>query len=72
MNLKAVRPDFEIKHLREIFIQDLKKLETEGYDAIVLAAAGLKRTGLADKNYRVSKWRSISTCTCTRCFIYSM
>lgn len=42
MNLKAVRPDFEIKHLRGNIHTRLKKLETEDYDAIVLAAAGLK------------------------------
>ena len=49
MNLKAIRPDFEIKHLRGNIHTRLKKLEIEDYDAIVLAAAGLKRTGLADK-----------------------
>lgn len=49
MNLKAVRPDFEIKHLRGNIHTRLKKLETEDYDAIILAAAGLKRTGMADK-----------------------
>ena len=49
MNLKAIRPDFEIKHLRGNIHTRLKKLETEDYDAIVLAAAGLKRTGLTDK-----------------------
>ena len=49
MNLKAVRPDFEIKHLRGNIHTRLNKLETEDYDAIVLAAAGLKRVGLTDK-----------------------
>ena len=49
MNLKAIRPDFEIKHLRGNIHTRLKKLETEDYDAIILAAAGLKRTGMADK-----------------------
>ena len=49
MNLKAVRPDFEIKHLRGNIYTRLNKLETEDYDAIVLAAAGLKRVGLTDK-----------------------
>ena len=49
MNLKAIRPDFEIKHLRGNIHTRLKKLETENYDAIILAAAGLKRTGMADK-----------------------
>ena len=49
MNLKTIRPDFEIKHLRGNIHTRLKKLETEDYDAIILAAAGLKRTGMADK-----------------------
>ena len=49
MNLKAIRPDFEIKHLRGNIHTRLKKLETEDYDAIILAAAGLKRTGMSDK-----------------------
>ena len=49
MNLKAIRPDFEIKHLRGNIHTRLKKLKTEDYDAIILAAAGLKRTGMADK-----------------------
>ena len=49
MNLKAIRPDFEIKHLRGNIHTRLKKLETEDYDAIILAAAGLKRVGLTDK-----------------------
>ena len=49
MNLKAIRPDFEIKHLRGNIHTRLNKLETEDYDAIILAAAGLKRTGMADK-----------------------
>ena len=49
MNLKAIRPDFEIKHLRGNIHTRLKKLETEDYDAIILAAAGLKRTRMADK-----------------------
>ena len=49
MNLKAIRPDFDIKHLRGNIHTRLKKLETEDYDAIILAAAGLKRTGMADK-----------------------
>ena len=49
MNMKAVREDLEIKHLRGNIHTRLKKLEEEDYDAIVLAAAGLKRVGLADK-----------------------
>ncbi|MDO4689701.1 MAG: hydroxymethylbilane synthase [Fusobacterium sp.] len=49
MNMKTVREDLEIKHLRGNIHTRLKKLEEEDYDAIVLAAAGLKRVGLADR-----------------------
>jgi len=41
------RPDLEVVHLRGNVDTRLKKLETEGLDAIILAAAGLKRLGLA-------------------------
>lgn len=43
--LLQVRPDLEIKWIRGNIDTRLKKLETEGYDAIILAAAGLKRMG---------------------------
>lgn len=49
MNLKDVREDLEIKHLRGNIHTRLKKLEEEDYDAIILAAAGLKRVGLEEK-----------------------
>lgn len=49
MNMKAVREDLEIKHLRGNIHTRLKKLEEDDYDAIVLAAAGLKRVGLVDR-----------------------
>ncbi|MFP7493446.1 hydroxymethylbilane synthase [Terribacillus saccharophilus] len=44
----AVRPDIEIKSIRGNIDTRLKKLETEDFDAIVLAAAGLKRMGWSD------------------------
>ena len=47
--LKSLRPDFEIVSLRGNLDTRLRKLETENLDAIVLAAAGLKRLGLADR-----------------------
>jgi hydroxymethylbilane synthase len=41
-----VRPDLEIKPLRGNLDTRLRKLDTEDLDAIVLAAAGVKRLGL--------------------------
>ncbi|WP_203361591.1 hydroxymethylbilane synthase [Bacillus sp. REN10] len=41
----AVRPDLEIKWIRGNIDTRLAKLETEEYDAIILAAAGLARMG---------------------------
>lgn len=48
-NIKQLRPDLEIKALRGNIHTRLKKLEEGHYDAIVLAAAGLKRVGLEEK-----------------------
>jgi hydroxymethylbilane synthase len=42
-----VRPDLRIEPLRGNLDTRLRKLDEGGYDAIVLAAAGLKRLGLA-------------------------
>ena len=44
--LKALRPDLHIEPLRGNLDTRLRKLDEGGYDAIVLAAAGLKRLGL--------------------------
>jgi len=46
--LLHVRPDLDICDLRGNVNTRLKKLETENFAAIVLAAAGLKRLGLAE------------------------
>lgn len=46
MNLKNLRDDLVIKQLRGNIHTRLNKLKTEDYDAILLAAAGLKRVGL--------------------------
>src|SRR6202035_5419145 len=43
--LKAVRPDLDIHPLRGNVDTRLRKLEQGEYDAIILAAAGLKRLG---------------------------
>jgi hydroxymethylbilane synthase len=47
--LKAERPDLRIEPLRGNLDTRLRKLDEGGYDAIVLAAAGLVRLGLADR-----------------------
>ncbi|GAA6119940.1 hydroxymethylbilane synthase [Acidovorax sp. FG27] len=47
--LQALRPDLKIQPLRGNLDTRLRKLDEGQYDAIVLAAAGLKRLGLADR-----------------------
>ncbi len=47
--LKALRPDIEIRDLRGNVGTRLGKLDDGQYDAIILAAAGVKRLGLADR-----------------------
>ncbi|WP_374566602.1 hydroxymethylbilane synthase [Ideonella sp.] len=49
VQLKALRPDLRIEPLRGNLDTRLRKLDEGGYDAIVLAAAGLKRLGLANR-----------------------
>lgn len=51
--LKHLRPDLEILPLRGNLDTRLKKLETEGLDAVVLAAAGLRRMEL---DHRVTQY----------------
>ncbi|MFZ4478570.1 MAG: hydroxymethylbilane synthase [Rhodoferax sp.] len=47
--LRALRPDLRIEPLRGNLDTRLRKLDEGLYDAIVLAAAGLKRLGLAQR-----------------------
>ncbi|RYY98164.1 MAG: hydroxymethylbilane synthase, partial [Comamonadaceae bacterium] len=47
--LRALRPDLRIEPLRGNLDTRLRKLDDGGYDGIVLAAAGLKRLGLATR-----------------------
>ena len=47
--LLHARPDLSIVPLRGNLDTRLRKLETEGLDAIVLAAAGIRRLGLSDR-----------------------
>lgn len=49
VQLKASRPDLVFEDLRGNVDTRLRKLEEGQYDAIVLAAAGVKRLGVADK-----------------------
>jgi hydroxymethylbilane synthase len=49
VQIRAVRPDLRIEPLRGNLDTRLRKLDEGQYDAIVLAAAGLKRLGLADR-----------------------
>lgn len=46
--LRAYRPDFDVINLRGNVDTRLRRAATEEYDAIVLAAAGLDRLGLAE------------------------
>jgi hydroxymethylbilane synthase len=47
VQLRALRPDLRVEPLRGNLDTRLRKLDEGQYDAIVLAAAGLKRLGLA-------------------------
>lgn len=47
--LKALRADIEIRDLRGNVNTRLRKLDEGEYDAIILAAAGLKRLGMAER-----------------------
>jgi hydroxymethylbilane synthase len=47
--IKAMRPDLQLEPVRGNIDSRLKKLETEGFDAIILAAAGLHRMGWKDR-----------------------
>ncbi|MFM2475780.1 hydroxymethylbilane synthase [Celerinatantimonas sp. MCCC 1A17872] len=51
--LKALRPDLEIKTLRGNVGTRLGKLDAGDYDAIILACAGLERLELSDRIARV-------------------
>ncbi|RUT27790.1 hydroxymethylbilane synthase [Paenibacillus zeisoli] len=57
--LKAYRPDFNIEAIRGNIDSRLKKLETEGFDAIILAAAGLFRMGWED---RITAYLPVDIC----------
>ncbi|WEA38178.1 hydroxymethylbilane synthase [Lysinibacillus fusiformis] len=58
--LLIVRPDLEIKWIRGNVDTRLAKLETKEYDAIILAAAGLKRLGWSEDV--VTEFLSVEDC----------
>ena len=47
--LRGLRPDLELRPIRGNIDTRLKKMEEEGLDGVVLAAAGLNRLGLQDR-----------------------
>lgn len=47
--VKHLRPDIEIRDLRGNVDTRLRKLDDGQYDAVILASAGLRRLGLADR-----------------------
>jgi len=49
VQMKNLRPDLRIEPLRGNLDTRLRKLDEGGFDAIILAAAGLKRLGLAER-----------------------
>lgn len=57
--LKAHRPDLQLEPIRGNIDSRLRKLETEGFQAILLAAAGLYRMGWEDK---ISSYIPVETC----------
>ena len=48
VQLKQIRPDLEYKFIQGNVESRIHKMETEGYDAIVLAATGLEKMNMLD------------------------
>ena len=59
-NCLLLRPDLEIKWIRGNIDTRLKKLHDGEYDAILLAAAGMKRMGWSDDV--VTEYMSVEDC----------
>ncbi|MDO3410199.1 hydroxymethylbilane synthase [Saccharibacillus sp. CPCC 101409] len=57
--LLAYRPDLNVEWIRGNIDSRIRKLETEGFDAILLAAAGLKRMGWED---RITSYIPVEVC----------
>lgn len=47
--IQAYRPDLEVQFVRGNIGTRISKIETEGFDAVILAAAGIKRVGWENK-----------------------
>lgn len=56
----ALRPDLKVDSMRGNVPTRIQKLETDGYDAAILAAAGLKRLGL---DHRIAQYFAIDEIT---------
>ena len=65
--LLAKRPDLQIKWIRGKVDTRLQKLKEEDYDAIILAAAGLKRLGWSSEVITQYLDDSLLYCCWTRC-----
>lgn len=57
--LKKYRPDLKLEWIRGNIDSRLRKLETEGFDAIILAAAGLYRMGWEE---RITSFLPVEIC----------
>lgn len=57
--IRAFRPDLQLESMRGNIDSRLRKLETEGFDAIILAAAGLSRMGWKE---RISEYLEPDVC----------
>lgn len=62
VQLRALRPDLDIQPLRGNLDTRLRKLDEGLFDGIVLAAAGLKRLGLAQRICRVFDTDTLLPC----------
>ena len=62
VQLKALRPDLDVQPLRGNLDTRLRKLDAGDYAAIVLAAAGLKRLGLANRIRAFFETRQMLPC----------
>ena len=49
IQIKQIRPDLEVKFIQGNLDGRIKKMKDGGYDAIILAVAGLKRLGMLDE-----------------------
>ncbi len=57
--IKIARPDLIFVPIRGNIETRLRKLESENYDALILASAGLHRLGLSN---RISEYQDVDTC----------